>query len=198
MSEAVFGLAGVIIGASLPWVKDWWMERGQRDRKARYLAIRVVCVLDAYVEKCFSVICDDGLSQGQRNAKGCLEPQVALPEAPAYPDDLDWQSINYDLMYRILSLPSAAQAADRQIAYAWEYSDPPDYDEAFEERQYLYACVGVSAVEITEKLRKTYAIAKPAYGQWDYDGRLRKTKDEIDNIRADRKLHPAVDWEAAA
>lgn len=87
-------------------------------KNARYLAIRIVCVLDIYLEDCAEVVKDDGLSYGQRNVAGSLEPQVKEPGVPVYPEDVDWKSINHELMYRVLSLPSEVKAAERLISFA--------------------------------------------------------------------------------
>lgn len=106
MREALFGLVGVFVGAMLTWVREVWSDRRTRGRHARYLAIRVVCVLDRYIESCAEVVSDDGLCHGQRNEQGYLVPQIPLPAPPAFPEDLDWKSIEPSLMYLILSLPS--------------------------------------------------------------------------------------------
>jgi hypothetical protein len=139
MSEAVFGLIGVLIGVFSTWGQSWWSERRSTGRAAHYLAVRVVCVLDQYVERCAEVVSDDGLSFGQRNPDGCLEPQVPLPGPPMFPEDVDWKSISHDLMYRLLSMSADVEGADKGIAFVWNaIACPPDYDEFFEERSYQY------------------------------------------------------------
>ncbi|MBN9591923.1 MAG: hypothetical protein J0I02_06780, partial [Alphaproteobacteria bacterium] len=80
-SDAVFGLLGVLIGALLTTGKDIWAYFIGRRSSARYVAIRVVCVLDKYVEECAEVVLDDGLSYGSRDERGYLAPQVDLPPA---------------------------------------------------------------------------------------------------------------------
>jgi hypothetical protein len=114
MSGAVFGLIGVVIGSLLNWFREMLTDWRTRARHARYLAIRVVCVLDKYVGKCAEVVADDGLSYGQRDEQGCLRSQVPTPSPLDFPHDLDWMSIEHTLMYRLLSMPNEAGAANGQ------------------------------------------------------------------------------------
>src|SRR5436305_213062 len=115
MNEAIFGLIGVALGSFISWLQSYVADKKETHKKARYLAIRVVCILDKYLEDCAEVVKDDGLSFGQRNSEGCLEPQVKAPGAPDYPDDVEWITIEPELMYRILSLPADVEAAHRVI-----------------------------------------------------------------------------------
>src|SRR5438105_541965 len=49
-------------------------------------------------------------------------------------------------LYRLLSMPNEAEAADRKIGFAWQYAaGPPDFEEYFEERQDQYAKLGLAA-----------------------------------------------------
>lgn len=63
--DGLSGLIGVVVGSVLSGFRDAWSDRKTRDRHARYLAIRVVCALDGYVEACTEVIADDGLCEGR-------------------------------------------------------------------------------------------------------------------------------------
>jgi hypothetical protein len=74
MNEAIFGLIGVLLGSGIPWFQSHYTKKQEDKRNANYLAIRVVCILDKFVEDCIEVIKDDGLCFGQRNKDGCLEP----------------------------------------------------------------------------------------------------------------------------
>src|SRR5207249_1392682 len=79
VSQAFFGLMGVVVGALLALLRDVWSDRRTRKRHARYLAIRVVCILDKYIENCAEVVLDNGLQEGQRDEQGCLQSQVRPP-----------------------------------------------------------------------------------------------------------------------
>jgi hypothetical protein len=167
-------------------LRDNRSEWRARQRHARYLAIRVVIALDKYVENCADVATDDGLSQGQRNADGYLEEQVALPPAPTFPQDLDWKSIDHELAYRLLSLSNEAETANRMIGFASENSFPPDFEEVFEERQYQYAKLGLATFALTQELREKYDIHPQKLGEWNPVEHLTKAKDQVEEYRRDR------------
>ena len=114
MSETVFlglistasGLFGVVVGAALPLLREAWNNK----RQARYLAIRVVCLLDEFVDECTNVVGDDGLCSGQRSADGRLEAQVSQPKGLPLPDDVDWRKhrSRADVQYPCSSKPYRA------------------------------------------------------------------------------------------
>jgi len=190
--ELLSGLIGVFVGALLTLVREVWSDWRGRARHARYLAIRVVCTLDRYIESCADVASDDGLCQGQPNAEGYLEPQVSPPSPPVFPEDLDWKSIEPALMYRILSLPSQAEAANRMIGAAWDSADPPDYEQAFEERQDQYAKLGLTAFALTQEIRKKYGIPPQDLGEWDPAAHLAKVRERVEEERRGRRQQLAA------
>lgn len=187
MAEAVFGLVGVLIGVFSTWGQSWWSERRSTGRAAHYLAVRVVCVLDQYVERCAEVVSDDGLSFGQRNPDGCLEPQVPLPGPPMFPEDVDWKSIGHDLMYRLLAMPAEVEEADQAIEFVGSVvAFPPDYDEFFEERSYQYGRIGLKASALADELRKIYRIPQRERGDWNPLEKLSEAIKEVEEVRQRR------------
>ena len=188
MISAGSGLVGVVVGTVLPWFREKWGDK----QKARYLAIRVVCILDEFLEQCTNVVGDDGLCCGQRNADGYLEAQVSPPKSLPLPDDVDWKSIEHHLMYRILALPSRIEAENRAISFLAEQSFPPDFEEYFEERQYRYACLGLDAANLALTLRHTYGIPDQEFGDWDPVQRLRDEKADEERRRKNRESRPSI------
>jgi len=192
MNQGLFGaissLAGVAMGSALAWLREALAHRTMRERSARYLAIRVICLLDKYVEACASVATDDGLDHGQPDEEGCRSPQVQAPEAPAFPGDLDWRSIDHSLAYRLLSMPNAAEAAEHSISVASEYqAGPPDYEEYFEERQDQYAMLGLAAHALTEELRNRYGIPQLDIQVWNPVEQMREARQQVEEARRKRK-----------
>ena len=175
------GLLGVVIGTALPWIREALNSR----RQARYLAIRVVCVLDGFLDRCTQVVGDDGLSEGQTNADGYHEPQVSLPNSLSMPSDVNWKSIDHGLMYEILALPSRVESENRAISIVGEHSFPPDFIEYFEERQYRYACLGLDVADLTRKLRSTYGMPAKNDIAWDPVEYLKNEKCNIEERRRD-------------
>lgn len=167
MTEAIFGLIGVFIGSAISWFQTYWIENRAIEKNARYLAIRVVCILDKYLEDCIDIVKDDGLCLGQRTPEGYLEPQVKVPGPPIFPDDVDWKSIDHELMYKILSLPTEVEGAERIIRAAYDIAVPPDFEDWFDERAFRYAQFGIAAYNISEELSKKYGIQMKIYQDWN-------------------------------
>lgn len=188
MVEAVIGFCGVVLGVFLTGAKDWLSDFRVRSRDARYLAIRVVCALDQYVDGCVGVVGDDGLYHGQRDQDGCRDIQVSLPDAPSFPKDIDWKSIPQGLMYQTLRFPNEIEAANRQIGGVWDMlAFPPDYEEGFEERQFQYASLGLSASNLANDFRKKYGIHDREHHGWDPEEYLISEKNKIENARHKRR-----------
>lgn len=167
MTEAVYSLIGVLVGSGISWFQTYWASHRQDNKNAKYLAIRVVCILDKYMEDCVDVVNDDGLSFGQRSAEGYLEPQVKKPIPPIFPSDVDWKSIDHELMYKILSFPSDIEAGDRIIDFTTNISSPPDFEDWFDERRFHYCGFGITAYGLAEELCLKYNIKKKTYNDWE-------------------------------
>jgi hypothetical protein len=163
MSEGLFGLAGVIIGALVTWAQGAYDRRKQRKLDAQYLAIRVVCILDKYVADC-AAACGDAVVVDD---EGRTFPAMPTPALLNYPEDVDWRVVEPNLMYGILSLP-------RDIAFAGEYLDSimedtigPDIDPYLHARTEKYGALGLQAAALALKLRGTYSIPATKHPDWD-------------------------------
>lgn len=207
MNTALVGFIGVLVGASIGILKDLIAYWFGRRRRGRYAAVRIICVLDQYVEKCVEVVGDDGTAQGRpagRHPSGeeYLEAQVASPEPPAFPADIDWISLSPDLMYRVLALPNLAVETERFISGASEHSFPPDYDEFFEARWEGYADLGVEALSIAEALRGEFKLPKSSIAignpDWDSGNFLRDKKAEVLRRREAERVASAGMFESIA
>lgn len=165
--EAIIGLLGVLIGAGITWIQAYDTNRRTTAKRARYLAIRIIIVLDKFVEDCVDTIRDDGLSYGQRTSEGHLEPQVKAPGPPEFPEDVDWTSIDQELMYQLLSLPSEVEEADRMIHFTNTISFPPDWEDWFDERRFHYSRLGLMAYKLSEDLCDKYKIRKKIYNDFN-------------------------------
>ncbi|WLD24318.1 hypothetical protein NU10_02640 [Flavobacterium dauae] len=193
MTEAIFGLVGVLVGSAISWFQVHWTNKQAAKKNAKYLAIRVVCVLDKFVEDCADVISDDGLSFGQRTPDGLLQPQVKAPGPPIFPEDVDWRSIEHELMYKILSLPSEVEGADRMIKFSESIAGPPDFEDWFNERSFHYSQLGLVAYKLSEELCEKYGIQKKTYNDWDP---LEGLKAELNTVekRRQKRMEPHNDF----
>ncbi|MGJ3259794.1 MAG: hypothetical protein ACFE0S_09340 [Rhodospirillales bacterium] len=132
-------------------------------RRASYLAARVVCVLDPFVMACCDVVGDNGIY----DPKGVRHIQVSTPTLEL-PQDVDWKSISPALMYRILALPNQIEAAEKAVSWVGsELAFPPDYDEAYDERCYQYARLGLTAFDLAAELREMFGLPDQDYGKWN-------------------------------
>lgn len=155
---AIFGLLGVIIGSGITWVREYLREEKMRKRSARYLAVRIMCVLEEYVERCCDVASDDGTEDGQPAGMTDGGEQYRIiqtehPAFPAYPDDVDWKSISHVLMHQILSLPIAAKRVHATILADLEHEIFPR-KRFFDLRRERYAQLGLDVIALQEALRK--------------------------------------------
>jgi len=204
VNEAIIGFVGVLVGVIATVGKDlvsyWTVKR----KAGRFAAVRLVCVLDQYVEKCVEVVGDDGTAYGQpagrtEGGEEYYAAQVRLPDPPAFPDDIDWTSINPELMYRALALPNLASVTDRFIGAVSEHSFPPDYSEMFQARWEGYADLGLEAASITAALRSRFDLPKSSIEignpDWDSVGFLQKTKNDAVRARKAQRAMNAKMWE---
>jgi hypothetical protein len=181
--SAVSGLLGVFVGTVMPIAR----ERLARSRDARYLAIRIVCILDRYVEDCASTAIDSG----EEDAEGVNRARVSAPLPPAYPSDVNWKSIDRSMMYKLLALPASADRAANYVAAVSENVSGPDESEWFEARSHQYSLLGLQAHKLTETLRKEYEIPEIPDRSWDPVSHLR---DELKQIE-DRQKQRSVAWD---
>ncbi|MDO9461865.1 MAG: hypothetical protein Q7N95_17350, partial [Alphaproteobacteria bacterium] len=138
-------------------------SEAERERHARYLAIRVVCVLDPFVSECCNIAQDSGMPDHE----GTYHPRFDDPVI-SFPDDVDWRSITPNLMYRILGFRNEIDVAQQSIAFVGdEIAFPPDYDDYFEERVIQYGQLGLTALALANDLRNSYGIPMQDYGNWN-------------------------------
>jgi hypothetical protein len=183
MSEAAIGFIGVIIGALLAPGIDWFRSWRSAKKNARYLAIRVICILDEFVGKCVEVVGDDG----DRDNEGYYNYNSKLPTIDSFPENLEWKSIHHKMMYRILILPSKIKDAFNHIDFACDHYISPPYDDLGPERQYEFAVLGLYAATLALDLRKSYGMPFEEKSQnnpdWDVFKYLRDKKEKIEASR---------------
>lgn len=207
MNEAIIGFVGVLIGVIATVGKDAVSYWTGRRNAGRYAAVRIVCVLDEYVEKCVDVVHDDGTSEARpagrtESGEEYLSAQVDLPEPPVFADDIDWTSIGPDLMYRVLALPNLAVRTGRFISAASEHAYPPDYGEFFQARWEGYADLGLEALSIATALRRQFNLPltsmEAGNRNWDAACFFRKKKEELEILWERERASNAEMWEQIA
>lgn len=168
--NALFGLLGVIFGGIIACLREGWIAWITRRRNGSYAAIRITCILEEYAGKCIDVVEDDGTEYGQpagrtEDGEEYHVVQVTAPPPPDYPDDVDWRSLDEQIMHRVLALPNQARRTDRFIAAASKNASPPFYEESSNARQFFnarqkgYADLGLEALEVANELKRQYDIS---------------------------------------
>jgi hypothetical protein len=188
----VFGLVGIFLGSLLSAIfsviRELYAESRSKKKEAEYLAIRMICIFDSYMEGCALVVGDNGLYHGQTDAEGYSRIQVTPPQLDVQLEDVNWKSFPPELMYEILYFPNLIKDADSCISSTFEHAaSPPDYYEGFEERQYQYSKLGIMASELTTKLRKKYQVPKNHISSLDIVAYMHKEKDKINQLRLKRE-----------
>jgi len=136
IDAGVIGLTVTVILALVGWISSVLKEWMDRRRKARYLAVRIVPIIDQFLNDCSACLGDDGLLFGNADENGYTPPREKLPSTPDYPDDIDWLSIDHKIMYGLLLLPHQVKSATESILWMdLNVSTPPDFDEGFEARR---------------------------------------------------------------
>lgn len=196
MMEAIIGLVGVIVGSVITISKDSWTTWRERRREGSYSAIRLICILEEYADKCIDVVGDDGTAYGRpagrtKDGEEYYQVQVTKPEPVDFPGDIGWRGLKGPLMHRTLALPNMARSTDRHINATGDIASPPDYSEVFEARQEGYARLGLEALEIADDLRKHFDITVRGRAALKTDWEPREfLKGEISKIDQRR-----IEWE---
>lgn len=184
MEKLLIGTVGVVLGAILTLFRDFWTDYRTRERKATYLAIRVTCILERFIDGCVSV----ALDEGEEDERGLLHTTASRPELNLEALDVDWQSLNLDLMYEILNFPSDIEESNKIVDSVAEHvAFPPYYEEIFEERQYQFSKLGLKAHDLATRLRAKYSIPKRKFENWNPIERIAETKKKIESLRHKRE-----------
>ena len=159
IDAGVIGLTVTVILALVGWISSVLKEWMDRRRKARYLAVRIVPIIDQFLNDCSACLGDDGLLFGNADENGYTPPREKLPSTPDYPDDIDWLSIDHKIMYGLLLLPHQVKSATESILWMdLNVSTPPDFDEGFEARRGRLPDIAIAAEELAKSLRKKFKL----------------------------------------
>lgn len=188
MDKTAYVLIGVVLGVLLNAIKEWWFQKSKNKKDLEYLAIRISCVLDTFVNGCADVVADDGLCYGQPDQDGCRSIQTKTPNFDPLSVEVEWKALPANIMYEVLNFPNQIESANHKISGAFEYAaSPPDYEEGFEERQLQYAALGLIAHSLASTLRSIGHLppqATPATEEWNP---VRFMKEEIAKLQKERK-----------
>lgn len=165
LDKGGYVLLGVVLTLTIGVLKDVVAAYLKNKRERSYLAVQIIFLLDDFALKCSAVVGDDGTWMGQYGPNGVARSRVAEPEISFSELKGDWKSINPEIVYRLHDLASSIISAKRKVSAEFENSDPPDFSEGFECRQYEYALLGLQSFEISNEFR---AISKMPVRVWPH------------------------------
>lgn len=186
MLEAIERLFNFVLSKSIPVIQKHFKIKANNRKNSEYLAIKLIPILDEFVEICVAVVRDDGLIDGHYYASdGNRYAQVSAPKFLIDDLDVDWKTIPTDLMYEILGFPNKIRFANKEIEEIWEFfSSPPDFEEVFEARKIKYSELGLRAIIISNKLRELYLIPS---GELNAKDTIRYFSESINRVQLKQK-----------
>lgn len=130
------------------------VEENKLQRERIFIAAELVFLLEQYAEGCARVSAD----HGDDNPQSEREPTVNYPLLNLTDVSGDWRVLSRLSMYRIRELPVLQNEAQRTIDGVGEHSYPPYYSNYFLERQYQFSRLGMKAVILAMRLRKSVGL----------------------------------------
>lgn len=150
MSNFVSGLIGVGVGALLSAFIQWVTHRYDKRKRRQHLILLVCSILDDFCVDCREAMEEEGDEYTVHRG-----PLVPSPTSPAFPTEIDWTTIDQDLVRRILWLRHTVPKAERHLEHVWsEWANPPDYKEWFAFRRERCSEWLQEATELSAALRK--------------------------------------------
>lgn len=116
---AISGLVGVIVGAVLTALREYFFQRRSDLKDREYLAIQVSCQLERYVAGCVAVVADNGLYHGETDENDEYTAQAIVPKFEPELLKVEWKSLPVKLMHEVLDFPVKAEKANSTIDDAW-------------------------------------------------------------------------------
>lgn len=167
LDKGGYVLVGVVVTLTVGIVRDvvaaWLKNRSERG----YLSVQIIFLLDDFAVKCSDVVGDNGTYRGQYGGNGYARCQVVTPELNFSELKGDWKSLPPELVYKLHDFASSNISAKGRVNSAFEYSDPPDFDEGFEARQDEYALLGIQSFSIANEFRKIAKMPERIWSQFD-------------------------------
>lgn len=181
IATAVASLVGVIIGGSMTSLQKWIEYRATKGTTARYLASRLITTLDHFMAECLVIAEDHGTAEPDGAISAKPLPKLELDKL-----DVDWKSVDSEVVYLALRIPNEHAVAVRAIASGYDRDVVPYHD--FEERQFRFAHLGIIAYGlINEKLIQISGLKLKNQGRDELADRLEKIFSEISEQRAKRQ-----------
>lgn len=176
MDSGTASLIGVVVGASITSLREWFVVSRSRRNGAVYLVSRIAPLLDDFVAKCASVSQDEG----EEDQEGRTITRVATPTLDFKDLDVDWKTLPAALMRELLEIPFRVDLAENAIADADEHSDPYDNGYTFEVRRMEYGQLGLATHDLMLRLLKHAKLPARTVRSWNPLSVIRAEMTEIE------------------
>ena len=147
MCQLISGLIGVFVGALLAAFIQWVTHRYTTRQRRQHLILLVCSILDDFCSDCREAMEEEG---NELTDTGRFK--VPSPTAPAFPAEVDWTTIDQDLVRRILALRPAMRRIHERLDENWESS--LDYPEVLAYRREKCRELSQQTSELSAELRK--------------------------------------------
>lgn len=152
-------------------------RRGKAD--ARYLALRVAVILEAFGLSCYRVLMDHDSHDLSDGKFGKLHE--SFPEIAPYPEDAAWQSLDTDLLSRTLNFRNELMFTQRRIELQERVGLSGVPDIMCEECAHR----GSQAMDLVDDLRLKYRLL-PLQRSYDFAKTLRHKHQEFTILQEGR------------
>ena len=186
VESAIFGLLGVITGSLLATAKEWFFEHRKSEKDAKYLAILVSRELQR-----FRTACEEVVKKYNERAYYDYNPEYdtygsaigTSPELKPESIDVNWKSIPPIITDQIFFIPTEIKVAHRYAGFMFEVGSS-DISDCDEELAFRFAGLGVKAIVLAHKLRKTVGLPADKFSRKDGDDWLAEQVREMEAKRS--------------
>jgi hypothetical protein len=151
---AAIGSVATIGATILTLASGWLSKRAENKRSATYLAARLAVVLERFAIECATRIANQELHESSTGRQQGINDEGPLPELLPFPDELNWSSLQPDLIDRVLVIPNECLLANGAIGLCW------DLQEDYLPSECMRQCgkVGFMAWTLSADLRTRYGV----------------------------------------
>jgi hypothetical protein len=170
-----------------------WRDGRQRGSSARYMAMRLAVMLEAFAGRCADMIAENDNAIELPDEE---YPQwiTALPELPEYPTDSDgWRAIDGSLATRCLEFRNRIEGSQGLIRSTCQSDEDGMKDQI--DRQ--AAERGMEAWHLAVDMRRENGLPKVDL-VWDFTSTLNSAIDRVDKSKRDRLERSAASMQALA
>lgn len=198
MENVLIALLSLVGGAAMGQVLGAHLAKQREETKqaaaSKFLALRLAFVFEAVAIECSRILSknesDDDMTPHEGPHFGPMPSAPTLPESDAY------QSIDIDLLARILSFPQELSMASESHSAMWMVADDDDTAEVVHED---LARFGLAALAIASEMRSKYELGSRdvGHGGWNVRHHL-ETKQTAIRASKEKRRQAYVDFTTPA